>query len=253
MGPAGCKPGRAGGGSNVNGASSRERTFLPSFWGQSAVGWEKGTFTLGRYVHVPACPGRAPVRPGRGAPSRLLVVIAPSSRSVGLRVEIGSRRRSDARRASLRRRKWSSRAALRRSAAAGPMGIGMIPRFRSTVRAPQGVKSAWDDHFSHPGPVEGDSQTPARLRRPHSSRNRTGLDEEEPREPVEKSPTRPPPPEPARGLALPAGAPQVTVSAQDWKRAPDVGSASQARAARMREGVETDRGSGSDSGWNQPT
>ena len=220
-----------------------------------------------RYVHVGKVRSRSGVSwAGAGASGtrRPLAPPGPHSplrrdrsgsapRSVGLRTEIGSRRRSDARRASLRRRKWSSRAALRRSAAAGPMGIGMIPRFRSTVRAPQGVKSAWDDHFSHPGPVEGDSQTPARLRGPHSSRNRTDLDEREPREPVEKSPTRPPPPEPARGSALPAGAPQVAVSAQDWKRAPDVGSASQARAARMREGVEADRGSGSDSGWNQPT
>ena len=41
-------------GLNDNGSSSRERTFLPSFCGLSPEGWEKGTLTLGRYVHVPA-------------------------------------------------------------------------------------------------------------------------------------------------------------------------------------------------------
>ena len=49
---------------DVNVPSSRERTFLPSFWGQTSEGWEKGTFTLERYVHVPACCGRAPRRYG---------------------------------------------------------------------------------------------------------------------------------------------------------------------------------------------
>ena len=46
-------------GLNVNGSSSRERTFLPSFWGQRSVGWEKGTFAWGRYVHVLVRSGRA--------------------------------------------------------------------------------------------------------------------------------------------------------------------------------------------------
>ena len=44
---------------DVNVPSSRERTFLPSFWALTPVGWEKGTFMLERYVHVPACSGRA--------------------------------------------------------------------------------------------------------------------------------------------------------------------------------------------------
>ena len=44
---------------DVNVPSSRERTFLPSFWALTPVGWKKGTFMLERYVHVPACFGRA--------------------------------------------------------------------------------------------------------------------------------------------------------------------------------------------------
>ena len=52
---------RRAAGLNVNGSSSRERTFLPSYWGLSSEGWEKGTLTLGRYVHVPPS-GRAPGR-----------------------------------------------------------------------------------------------------------------------------------------------------------------------------------------------
>ena len=54
-------------GLNDNGSSSRERTFLPSFCGLSPEGWEKGTLTLGRYVHVPAHsapPERPPAQPG---------------------------------------------------------------------------------------------------------------------------------------------------------------------------------------------
>ena len=44
---------------DVNVPSSHERTFLPSFWALTPVGWEKGTFMLERYVHVPACSWRA--------------------------------------------------------------------------------------------------------------------------------------------------------------------------------------------------
>ena len=44
---------------DVNVPSSRERTFLPSFWALTPVGWKKGTFMLERYVHVPACSWRA--------------------------------------------------------------------------------------------------------------------------------------------------------------------------------------------------
>ena len=39
---------------NVNVPSQRERTFLPSFWGQTSEGWEKGTFTRRTSVDVGA-------------------------------------------------------------------------------------------------------------------------------------------------------------------------------------------------------
>ena len=72
--------GGAGAAPNVNGASSRERTFLPSFWGQRSVGWEKGTLVLERYVHVPPS-GRTPGRCAHSQPPRpgSLVPRAPSS------------------------------------------------------------------------------------------------------------------------------------------------------------------------------
>ena len=76
-------------GLNVNGSSSRERTFLPSFWGQRSVGWEKGTLVLERYVHVPPsgqaprtpCPAAAPATPGdRRRPGRLDLPAPPDPR-----------------------------------------------------------------------------------------------------------------------------------------------------------------------------
>ena len=49
---------------NVNVLFPRQRTFLPSYWGWSSVGWEKGTFMLGRYVDVgPGAPAATPPRP----------------------------------------------------------------------------------------------------------------------------------------------------------------------------------------------
>ena len=50
----------------------------------------------------------------------------------------------------------------------------MIPRFRSTVRAPQGVKSAWDDHFLRRSSARRASD---RRLEPISTRSSTDLDE----------------------------------------------------------------------------
>ena len=165
--------------------------------------WE-GTFTFRRVLG-----GRRCVRDA-APPRASLVLIAPfrrdrsssAPRSVGLRVEIGRAPRRDRFEAPVRcppgvaapQKVIIPRTFNVPAARPAPPNRGITPILAAPAAADR-LKSAWDDHFSHPGPVEGDSQTPARPRGPHSSRNRTDLDEEEPQGPVEKDPTRPPPPE----------------------------------------------------------
>ena len=138
---------------NVNGSSSRERTFLPSFWGETSEGWEKGTFTLGRYVHVPArdrpaVPGGRACRTGSRSSRWLTDRLQDGTGQDGTGEVIISR-------------------TLSRPTASGAVRIGVIPRFCGAGRAARKAKSAWGDPFAG---RSGTRRTPGQRLEPISSR-----------------------------------------------------------------------------------